>query len=247
MTAPLRLLIVDDEPLAIERLRILLERREDVEVAGAANNGQSALELVESLRPDACLLDVGMPRMDGIDLARTLATMATPPKVVFVTAYDRFAVAAFDVHAVDYIVKPVDPVRLARALARVREQLRTAPTPAKRTPHLEEFWAGDHQGMTRIRAADVDRITAERDYMRLHAGKRSWLINDSLTRLEQELDPAEFIRLHRGAIVRRSFVTGLRRDDNGWTARLEDGGEQRVGRLYADRARALAGRTRPES
>lgn len=246
MTVPLRLIVVDDEPLAIERLRILLERCEGVEVVGAANSGQTALKLVDSVRPDACLLDVGMPRMDGIDLARALGAMASPPKVVFVTAYDRFAVAAFDVHAVDYIVKPVDPLRLARALARVREHLSNAAVPPKRARYLEEFWAGDHQGMTRVRAADVDRITAERDYMRLHAGRRSWLINDSLTRLEQELDPAEFIRLHRGAIVRRSFVTGLRRDDNGWTARLADGGEQRVGRLYADGARDLAGRTRPE-
>jgi two-component system response regulator AlgR len=245
MTLPLRVLIVDDEPLAIERLQILLERCENVVVAGAANGGQRALKLVEELRPDACFLDVGMPRMDGIDLARALGTTATPPKIVFVTAYDRFAVAAFDVDAVDYIVKPVDPARLTRALARVREHHRSQPELAKRAKFVEDFWAGDHQGMTRIRAADVDRITAERDYMRLHAGRRSWLINDSMTRLEQALDPAEFVRLHRGAIVRRSFVAGLRRDDNGWIARLADGGEQRVGRLYVDGARDLVGRTRP--
>ncbi len=164
--------------------------------------------------------------------------------MVFVTAFDSFAVAAFDVDAVDYLMKPVEPARLERALGRVRDHSPAVSAPAAKPRHLEEFWASDHIGLTRIRADEVDRITAERDYMRIHVGKRSWLINHSLTKLEQELDPERFVRLHRGAIVRRTFITGLRHDESGWTAKLADGSEQRVGRVYAENARKLSGRTR---
>lgn len=245
MTAPLRILVVDDEPLAVERMMILLSRCENVDFVGAANTGEAALQLAERLSPDACLLDIGMPRMDGFRVARAFGRLSRPPKVVFVTAFDRFAVAAFDIDAVDYIVKPVDPKRLDRALTRVRHHGGWSGPPPGATDYLGEFWASDHHGLTRISTRDIDRITAERDYMRLHAGKRSWLINDSLARLEQQLDPKEFVRLHRGAIVRRAFVTGLRHDDSGWTAKLADGSEQKVGRAYAENARQLGGRGRP--
>ncbi len=244
MTASLRLLIVDDEPLATERLRILLGRLEGVEIVGAAETGAAALRLAQELAPDACLLDIGMPQMDGVEVARHLARLDQPPKVVFVTAYDSFAVVAFDVDAVDYIVKPVNPVRLERALARIRQHMDAAPRIAPADDRLIDFWASDQHGLTRIAVEDVDRITAERDYMRLHVGRRSWLVNDSLARLEQQLDAAAFVRLHRGAIVRRSFISGFRCDDGRWTAELADGSEQKVGRSYADNARLLAGRRR---
>lgn len=133
--------------------------------------------------------------------------------------------------------------RLARAIDRARDHRGGQARPAK-TRHLEEFWASDINGLTRVRVEDVDRISAERDYMRLHVGSRSWLINHSLAKLEEELDPARFVRLHRSAIVRKDFVIGMRHDDSGWYARLADGGEQRVGRLYADNARELSGRAR---
>lgn len=245
MTEKLRALVVDDEPLAIERMQILLSRCAGVELAGTATNGEAALRMVELLAPDLLLLDIAMPEIDGMDVARALGRLSNPPKIVFVTAYDSFAVAAFDVEAVDYLMKPIDPTRLERALQRVREASGDRPARPAKPRHLEEFWASDHVGLTRIRADDVDRITAERDYMRIHVGKRSWLINHSLMKLEQELDPEVFVRLHRGAIVRRGFVTALRHDEGGWTARLADGSEQRVGRAYSDNARALSGRARP--
>lgn len=245
---PLRALVVDDEPLAVERLQILLSRIDGVELCGTAADGEAALRLVEAVAPHVILLDIAMPGMDGIDVAREMARLPRPPKIVFVTAYDSFAVAAFDVDAVDYLMKPIVPDRLARALGRVREHL-AAPAAAPDAPvpaatRLEEFWASDAHGLTRIRCEDIDRITAERDYMRLHVGASSWLINHSLARLEEELDPARFVRLHRSTIVRRDFVTGLRNDDGIWTARLADGNEQRVGRNYADNARQLSGRAR---
>lgn len=243
MRERLRVLLVDDEPLAITRLRVLLQRHEDVEVVGEARDGEAALQLAGDLSPDLCLLDIAMPGMDGVALARALGASTTPPRVVFVTAYDNFAVAAFDVEAIDYLVKPVTPTRLERALVRARERPASALAGAS-AGRLTEFWASDPKGLTRIATCDIDRITAERDYVRLHMGGRSWLVNDSLMRLEARLDPAEFVRLHRGAIVRRSFVAGFRHDEGGWTARLADGSEQKVGRSYAENARRLSGRGR---
>jgi len=246
MTEPIRFLVVDDEPLAIERLQLLLARMEGVAVAGTASDGAAALRLVEATRPDAVLLDIAMPGMDGIDVARALARVAKPPVVIFVTAFDTFAVAAFDVEAVDYVMKPVSAERLDRAVERARERLAVrdvGPAPAGGSAYVEEFWVSEARGLVRLSAADVDRVSAERDYMRLHVGKRSWLINHTIGKLEAELDPARFVRLHRSAIVRRDFVTGLRRDEGGrWWARLGDGAEQKVGRLYLANAKALAGR-----
>jgi two-component system response regulator AlgR len=238
LSQALRILIVDDEPLAIERLQILLGRQEGVTVVGSALSGGEALALVERHHPDLCLLDIAMPDMSGIDVARALARKGETPRIVFVTAFDSFAVVAFEIEAVDYLVKPVDPARLAQAIERAR---RHVPAPATPTG-LTEFWVSQQHGLVRIAAADVDRITAERDYMRLHIGPRSWLINDSLTHLADQLDPGTFLRLHRGAIVNRRFVRGLRRDDSGWIALLGDGSEQKVGRSYADSLRLLRGR-----
>ncbi|WP_300973939.1 LytTR family DNA-binding domain-containing protein [Sphingomonas sp. LHG3406-1] len=244
---PLKTLVVDDEPLATERLQLLLARIGGVDLVGTASDGEAACRMAEALRPDLLLLDIAMPGMDGIDVARTLAHSAGRPAVVFVTAFDQFAVSAFEVEAVDYLVKPVDPARLERALQRARDHLdlrasgTAPPPPAGR--YLDEFWASDLTGLVRIRSIDIDRVSAERDYMRLHVGTRSWLIHHSMAALEEGLDPAVFVRLHRSAIVRRDFITGFQRNASGrWIARLGDGSEQPVGRLYADSVRAIAGR-----
>ncbi len=243
--APLRILVVDDEPLAVERLQLLLARLQGLTVVGTANDGEAALRIAEAVEPDLVLLDIAMPGMDGIDVARALSASRVDPAVVFVTAFDNFAVAAFDVAAIDYLMKPVQPDRLTRALDRVREHL-SGGGRAQRPPastHVEEFWVPDHSGLVRIAASDIQRITAERDYMRLHVGARSWLIHRTIAKLEEDLDPALFMRVHRSVIVRRDTITGLYRDDAGhWTARLKDGGEQRIGRSYVDAAKRLAGR-----
>ena len=246
MADPIAFLIVDDEPLAVERLQLLLARMDGVSIAGTAADGAAALRLVDALSPDAVLLDIAMPGIDGIDVARALTKVERPPVVVFVTAFDTFAVAAFDVDAVDYVMKPVAEERLARAVERARERIANrgdaGPEP-KAGGHLEEFWVSEARGLVRLAAQDVDRISAERDYMRLHVGRRSWLINHTIGRLEEELDPAIFVRLHRSAMVRRDFITGFRRDETGrWYAQLADGEEQKVGRLYLDNAKGLAGR-----
>jgi len=244
---PLRVLIADDEPLAAERLQLLLARAEGAQLVGTASDGDSATSLSAALQPDVLLLDIAMPGLDGIGVAKALAGQSPSPAVVFVTAFDQFAVAAFEVEAVDYLMKPVEPTRLQRALGRGRDYLERRETrPTERpalSPHLQEFWASDLTGLVRIAARDIDRVSAERDYMRLHVARRSWLIHHSMAALEEGLDPELFVRLHRSAIVRKDFITGFTRNPSGrWIARLADGSEQPVGRLYSDRVRSIAGR-----
>ncbi|MCJ7421875.1 LytR/AlgR family response regulator transcription factor [Sphingomicrobium astaxanthinifaciens] len=243
----LKVLIADDEPLAADRLVALLDPIEDLERVGIAEDGDEAVALAQAHKPDLVLLDISMPGQDGIEVARTLAASEPRPVVIFVTAYDRFAVAAFEVAAVDYLVKPVERARLHEAIERARIVLANRQPAAAREDEgarwLTEFWASDLSGLVRIAAADIDRVSAERDYMRLHVGERSWLIHHSMTALEKGLDPSLFVRLHRSAIVRRDFVTGFSRNASGrWVAQLADGREQPVGRLYADRVREMTGR-----
>ena len=244
----LKVLIADDEPLAAERLQLLLAKCSGIDLVGTASDGESAVRMAQALEPDALLLDIAMPGLDGIDVARAIAGPNGSPAVVFVTAFDRFAVAAFEVAAVDYLMKPVDPERLERALGRARAYIRQkrdepGKAPSKASQWLDEFWASDLTGLVRIASRDIDRVSAERDYMRLHVGRRSWLIHHSMTALEEGLDPELFVRLHRSAIVRRDFITGFTRNPSGrWIARLADSTEQPVGRLYSDRVRSIAGR-----
>ena len=242
---PLRVLVVDDEPLAVERLQLLLARCDGVTVVGTANEGEAALRIAEAVAPDLVLLDIAMPGMDGIDVARALSQSSVSPIVIFATAFDNFAVAAFDIAAVDYLMKPVQLDRLQRALDRARRQrdAASAGDVGTASAYVEEFWVPDHSGLVRIAARDIERVTAERDYMRLHVGRRSWLIHRTIAKLEEDLDPALFIRVHRSVILRRDTIAGLYRDDGGhWVARLSDGGEQRIGRSYGDDVKRLAGR-----
>ncbi|MFL6730506.1 MAG: LytR/AlgR family response regulator transcription factor [Sphingomicrobium sp.] len=243
----LRVLIADDEPLAAERLQLLLAKVAGIDLVGTATDGDSTVRMAEALTPDLLLLDIAMPGLDGIGVAKALAEGHPSPAVIFITAFDQFAVAAFEVEAVDYLMKPVEPARLQRALDRGRDYLeRRESKPAIRpaaSPHLQEFWASDLTGLVRIASRDIDRVSAERDYMRLHVARRSWLIHHSMAALEEGLDPDLFVRLHRSAIVRKDFISGFTRNPSGrWIARLADGSEQPVGRLYSDRVRSIAGR-----
>jgi two-component system, LytTR family, response regulator AlgR len=241
----LRTLIVDDEPLAVERMQIVCAGLPNVEVVGTASDGAQALRLIEALTPDLLLLDIAMPGLDGMGVARALEGAARRPAIIFVTAFDQFAVAAFDVAAVDYLLKPVSAERLERAVVRVAEKIaepQAAPRAAE-PAYAEEFWVPWRSEMVRIAAADIDWIEAERDYMRLHIGARSFLLHQTISELERRLDPARFIRLHRSQIVRRDFIARLRHDGLGtWFAMLADGGETRIGRSYLPAAKALIGR-----
>lgn len=241
MAEPLRTLIVDDEPLAVERLQIVCAGLPGIAVAGTASDGPAALRLIEALSPDLVLLDVTMPEMDGLALARTLAGRPCPPAVIFVTAHDSFAVAAFDLEAVDYVLKPVAPERLQRAIARALA--RREPGSQSKGEWLEEFWVPHRSELLRVAAADVERIDAERDYVRLHVGPVSYLLLHTVSGLEARLDPARFIRVHRSCILRRDAIRGLRHDGLGsWSAELADGGLVRIGRTYLPGVKAMAGR-----
>lgn len=237
----LNVLIVDDEPLAVERLQILCRKTKAVATITSASDGQSALEQIEALRPDVVLLDVAMPGLDGIDVARAVEACAHRPAVIFCTAFDQFAIAAFEVAAIDFLLKPVTPDRLARALARVQRRRRDDQHGhAARSQWLDEVWIPHRSEMIRIAANSVDRIEAERDYMRLHIGKRSFLIHQTISALEGALDPRVFIRIHRSTIVRRDQIERFGHNGLGvWTVTLLDGTEVRIGRSYLAAARAM--------
>lgn len=245
MTAesPIRTLVVDDEPLAIERLQILCAREPMIDLVGTASDGEAALRLLDALEPELLLLDIAMPGLDGIGVARAIEQRATRPAVVFCTAFDQYAVTAFDLSATDYLLKPVAQDRLARAVQRVIERRKAPPEAESLSDHAQEFWVPHRSEMIRIAAQDIDRVEAERDYMRLHVGQRSFLLHQTITELERRLDPTQFVRLHRSTIVRRDRIARLSHDGMGvWHAVLTDEEKIRIGRTYLPAARALMGR-----
>lgn len=245
-------LIVDDEPLAVERMRVICEQLPMVRVAGTASDGAQALERIADIAPDLVLLDLTMPELDGLDVARRLSEQAHPPAVIFVTAHDNHAVEAFDLDAVDYVLKPVEKERLERAIVRAMARRAAAatdgePDAAAVSPWLEELWVPHRSELVRIGVAEVGRIDAERDYVRLHVGegdaRRSYLLLQTIAGLEAKLDPERFIRIHRSIILRRDRIAGLRHDGLGvWSVETSGGDQLRIGRTYLAKVKAMAGR-----
>jgi len=172
---PLRALIVDDEPLAIERMQVLCAELAGLSVIGTANDGEAALRLAEKLLPDLLLLDMTMPGMDGLQTAARLAEFETPPAVIFVTAHEDFAVAAFDHDAVDYVLKPVAPERLERAIERALARRGNAGS-ADTSRWLTEFWVPHRTELRRIDADEIQRIDAERDYVWLYTADHTYML-----------------------------------------------------------------------
>jgi len=237
----LRTLIVDDEPLAIERMQVLCAEIDQLQVVGTASDGEAALRLADKLKPDLLLLDMTMPGLDGIAVARQLARRERSPSVIFITAHEEFAVQAFDMDAVDYVLKPVAAERLERAVDRAILRRDRAVTEC--SPWLTEFWVPHRSELLRIEASQVERIDAERDYVRLHVGDRSHLMLQTIASLEGRLDPERFIRIHRSTILRRDRIRGLRHEGLGvWCAELVDGSALRIGRTYLRKVKAMAGR-----
>ena len=245
----LRTLIVDDEPLAIERMQVLCAELDHLTVVGTASDGASALRLAERLAPDLLLLDMTMPGKDGLTVARELASHTNSPAIIFVTAYEDFAVEAFDLDAVDYVLKPVGSERLERAIERAldRRSRRASDDGESGSDHLQEFWVPHRSELLRIVAADVYRIDAERDYVRLYVGsadnRANYLLLQTIAGLEERLDPEKFIRIHRSTILRRDYIRGLKHEGLGvWCAELADGEALRIGRTYLRQVKAMAGR-----
>lgn len=241
----LRTLIIDDEPLAIERMQVLCAEIPQLTVIGTASDGESALRLAEKLTPDLLLLDMTMPGMDGLQVAKAAREQNERPAVIFVTAHENFAVEAFDLEAIDYVLKPVASDRLERAIERALARRSEAESAGEDggSQWLSEFWVPHRSELLRIEADQVFRIDAERDYVRLHVGETSYLLLQTIAGLEEKLDPEKFIRIHRSTILRRDFIRGLKHEGLGvWCAELEDGEELRIGRTYLKRVKAMAGR-----
>lgn len=263
----LRIVVADDEPLAVERLLRFLARCRDVEVVATASNGEEALALIRAHQPDAVLLDIKMPLLDGFDVIEQQLGERTPV-IIFVTAFHRFAIQAFEVAAADYLLKPVRLARLEAALDRARaaiaarsnadtaalrtiaETLRQSAQEAEISRDEEDIWVPRQGEFHRVPIASIDWIKAEGVYVRLWVGGQSYLYRELIGHLAERLPSRRFLRIHRSVMVRRDFVTALRRTRYGSLAvRLADGTELPVGRKYATGARALVrvGPTNPSS
>ncbi len=208
----LQVLIVDDESLARERLRSLVAEIDGAEVTGEAQTGEQALERVCALRPDVVLMDVRMPGMDGIEAARHLSALEDPPAVIFATAYDEYAVKAFDAQAIGYLLKPIRKEKLAAALAHAHRL--TRPQLQKLIPSRTHIAARHRDGLRLIPLEEVQYFLAEQKYTTVRHLKGEDLIEDSLRSLEEEFGTA-FVRIHRNALVSSRFLERIDRNEDG--------------------------------
>jgi two-component system, LytTR family, response regulator len=240
----LRVLIADDEPLGRERIAALLRKHDDVEIVAAVDDGERAVEAIKSLRPDVAFLDFQMPGRTGFEVAREVGP-ANMPATVFVTAYDQHALGAFELHALDYLVKPFDDERFEDALRRARrsveletvDRLRqqllqalqpsAAPAPSPRPPQSEylERIPVESKGKVRVvPVSDIEYITAAGVYAELHTADRRYIVRESMQTLEDRLDPAIFMRIHRSAIVRLDRIDLFLRAEGGdYNVQLKNG------------------------
>jgi two-component system LytT family response regulator len=217
----LKVLIVDDEPLARERLGMLLAKEPGVAITGEASDGPSAVAAIREQRPDVVLLDIQMPGLDGFGVLRELDP-AELPCVIFVTAFDRHAVQAFEAHALDYLLKPCKPARLHEALERARSQktareggalpqrlidLLESRVPS--TPHLARIPVRNGERVSFVRTPAIDWIEASGNYVVLHCGKDSHIVRETLGTLEEQLPPAAFLRISRSVIVQLDRIREL--------------------------------------
>jgi two-component system response regulator AlgR len=214
----LRILIVDDEPPARERLRSMLMESGDFEVAGEAGNGEQALNQVDLLMPDIVLLDVRMPGIDGLEVARQLATLAEPPAVIFTTAFDEYALEAFESHAVAYLLKPIRAEKLRAALSKAgrltRPQLQQVASASREPAHRSHIGARGRDGLKLIPVDEVLCFHADQKYTTVRHLKGEDLIEDSLKTLEEEFT-ANFVRIHRNALVNTKYLERIARDADG--------------------------------
>ena len=243
---PLRILLVDDETLALDRLEMLLLRLGETDVVGRASDGADALDRIAALGPDLVLLDIEMPGLGGLGVAAAIADGARP-EIVFVTAHDHHAPAAFDVDAADYLLKPVDPDRLARALdrARLRRGARPAGPPRADAGDAgdtaDDLWVPDRSGHRRVPVATIDWIEAARDYVLLHTAERSHMLRITMTDLERRLAGSALVRVHRSAFVRPDRVARIGRTGRSAILVLTDGTQVQVGPSYLDRIDRILG------
>lgn len=246
----MRVLLVDDEALALDRLRTLFADIEDVEVIGAANDGDQALAMIGAHAPDVVILDIQMPGRNGL---RTAAAMDSEvrPEIIFVTAHEHYAPDAFEVDAADYLLKPVRFDRLRQAVNRARRRREMREQAEKSGKLIEEvealksktgarqaddagFWVPERNGHRWVPIDTIGWIEAARDYVLLHTDTRSHMLRATMSALEEKLQGSELMRVHRSAFVRPAKVAEVRRANRSLTLVLDDGAHVQVGPSYAD-------------
>jgi two-component system, LytTR family, response regulator len=231
----IRALVVDDEPLARSNLTVLLRRDPEIEVVRECGSGEEALAEIRGSKPDLVFLDVQMPECDGFDVLEMLGG-ELPPAVVFVTAYDQYALRAFEAGALDYLLKPFDNARFDRALGRAKERIAHDRNPP---PTLETFAVKSAGQVSFLKISEIDWIEAADYYSCLHVGARTHLLRRSMAELDQELDQAVFCRIHRSTIVKLDRVRGLKLNESGeYDVLLGDGTKLRLSRRYRKQLQA---------
>lgn len=252
----IRTLVVDDEPLARERIRALLAEEADVEVVGEARDGEEAVKAILAHEPDLVFLDIQMPRMDGFEVIRTVGP-DNMPLVVFVTAYDQHALKAFDVRALDYLLKPFDRERFAESIGRVRDAIEHAggdelgrrllelvrelkPGAPPRSDRLVIKSAGR---LFFLRTDEIDWVEAAGNYVKLHVGAEEHLLRETMNGIEQKLDPDKFFRIHRSRIVNMERIKELQPWFNGeYVVILRNGTKLTLSRGYREKLQERLGR-----
>ncbi|HTH66020.1 MAG TPA: LytTR family DNA-binding domain-containing protein [Gemmatimonadales bacterium] len=263
----IRALIVDDEPAARDAIRSLLTGDRDIHVVGECADGHSALRAIASMAPELLFLDVQMPEMDGFTMLRQLDP-ARLPVVIFVTAFDQYALRAFDVHATDYLLKPFDDDRFREAVSRAKQSVRagqlgrlsealralldgvTSPgtgtpprAPAPGGPYLKRLVIKSGGRVTLLNVRDIDWIEAEGDYVKIHVGKAWHLLRETMKRLESQFDPARFVRIHRSTIVNVERIKELQPYFRGeYVVILQDGKSLKLSRGYKEHLESVLGR-----
>lgn len=248
----LRTIIVDDEPLARERLKRFLRDESDVEIVAECGNGNEAIEKIRALRPDLVFLDIQMPEKNGFDVIKALGPKLVPT-VIFVTAYDQYALKAFDVHALDYLLKPSTKERVHKAVGRARDHLSIGPKDSidgrlialiedlkQEKRYLDRLVVKSHGRVFFLKADEIDWIEAAGNYVKLHSGREAHMIRETMNGIEGKLDPQKFIRIHRSTVVNIDRIKELHPMFSGdYSVILRDDTELSLSRNYRDRFQGL--------
>lgn len=231
-------LVVDDEPLARSNLTVLLRLDPEIEIVSECGSGREALAEIRKSKPDLVFLDVQMPECDGFDVLEMLG-QDLPPAVVFVTAYDQYALRAFESGALDYLLKPFDNARFERALGRAKERIAHGRNPLRTIGRLSVKSAGQ---VSFLKISEIDWIEAADYYSCLHVGGKTHLLRRSLSELDEELDQGVFCRIHRSTIVKLDRVRGLKLNKNGeFDVLLDNGTRLRLSRRYRKQLQSRLG------
>jgi two-component system LytT family response regulator len=248
-----KVLIIDDEPMARERIRDLLNEETDMEIAGECRNGIEAVSAINRIKPDLIFLDIQMPGMDGFEVLSEIDKEHLP-EIIFVTAYDQYTLQAFSAHALDYLLKPFDDERFREALDYTRIRLGQAKSShigqsslvslieklAKEEKYLKRIQVKLNQRIFLVNVNDIDSFEAEGCYVRLRTGDTGYLLRESLSTLEKKLDPRKFARIHRSTIINIDSITELQHwSQYEWVALLKNGGKYVVSKSYREKLKDI--------